>query len=80
MPWGDPDLQGTWFVMADVPLERSAANANKAELTDAEIAAADAQKGVNPGRNSRNADSAQDVSGAVATRMVSELCRLEFPP
>ena len=25
--WGDPDLQGTWFVMYDVPLERSAANA-----------------------------------------------------
>jgi hypothetical protein len=63
-PWGDPDLQGTWFVLADVPLERSAANANKEFLTDEEIAAADRAKGLNPGRNARAADAAQDVSGA----------------
>ena len=63
-PWNDPDLQGTWFVMADVPLERSAANANKEFLTDEEVAEADLRKGVNPGRNARAADGAQDVSGA----------------
>ncbi|HEV3331047.1 MAG TPA: hypothetical protein VG096_08715 [Bryobacteraceae bacterium] len=63
-PWGDPDLQGTWFVLADVPLERSAANAGKEFLTDAEVAAADQQKGLNPGRNARSADKSQDVSGA----------------
>jgi hypothetical protein len=63
-PWGDPDLQGTWFVLADVPLERSAANAGKEFLTDAEVAASDAKKGLNPGRNARSADKAQDVSGA----------------
>src|SRR5215469_4223848 len=63
-PWGDPDLQGTWFVLADVPLERSAANANKEFLTDEEVAAADQVKGLNPGRNARAADAAQDVSGA----------------
>src|SRR2546426_4546405 len=63
-PWGDPDLQGTWFVMADVPLERSAANAGKEFLTDEEVAAADKQKGLNPGRNARSANSAQDVNGA----------------
>ena len=62
--WGDPDLQGTWFVLADVPLERSAANAGKEFLTEQEVAAADAQKGLNPGRNARSADKAQDVSGA----------------
>ena len=62
-PWGDPDLQGTWFVMADVPLERSAANAGKEFLTDAEVAAADARKGLDPGRNARSSG-AQDVSGA----------------
>ena len=39
--WGVPDLQGTWFVMEQVPLERSAANANKDLLTDAEVAALD---------------------------------------
>src|SRR3974377_548401 len=63
--WGEPDLQGTWFVMYDVPLERSAADAKKEFLTDAEVAAADAAKGVNPGRNSRGTEgTAQDVSGA----------------
>ena len=62
--WGDPDLQGTWFVTEDVPLERSAANANKEFLTDAEIAESDARKGISPGRNTRDANSAQDVSGA----------------
>lgn len=63
--WGDPDLQGTWFVLYDVPLERSAANEGKEFLTDAEVEAADAQKGINPGRNARGAaSSAQDVSGA----------------
>jgi hypothetical protein len=62
--WGDPDLQGTWFVLYDVPLERSAANAGKEFLTDEEVAAADAKKGLNPGRNARSADKEQDVSGA----------------
>ncbi|HTA43406.1 MAG TPA: hypothetical protein VK789_13215 [Bryobacteraceae bacterium] len=61
--WGDPDLQGTWFVLYDVPLERSAANVNKAVLTDQEVAAANEAKGINPGRNMR-ASGAQDVSGA----------------
>ena len=62
--WGDPDLQGTWFVLYDVPLERSEANAGKEFLTDAEVAAADENKGLNPGRNARSSNSAQDVSGA----------------
>jgi hypothetical protein len=62
--WGDPDLQGTWFVMYDVPLERSAANANKEFLTDEEVEAADKAKGINPGRNSRSENANQDVSGA----------------
>jgi hypothetical protein len=63
-PWGDPDLQGTWFVLADVPLERSAANANKEFLSDEEIAAANERKSENPGRNARSANPEQDVSGA----------------
>jgi hypothetical protein len=62
-PWGDPDLQGTWFVMYDVPLERSAANAGKEFLTDEEVDAADKKKGVDPGRNARSSGT-QDVSGA----------------
>ncbi len=63
-PWGDPDLQGTWFVTEDIPLERSAANAGKEFLTDAEIAESDARKGLNPGRNARDNNAAEDVSGA----------------
>jgi hypothetical protein len=62
--WGDPSLQGTWFVLADVPLERSAANAGKEFLTDEEVDAADEKKGLNPGRNARSANKSQDVSGA----------------
>jgi hypothetical protein len=62
--WGDPDLQGTWFVLYDEPLERSAANARKEFLTDAEVEASDAQKGLSPGRNARASDKTQDVSGA----------------
>jgi hypothetical protein len=63
-PWGEPDLQGTWFVMESVPLERSAANANKQFLTEDEVTAADKAKAADPGRNSRSANSAQDVNGA----------------
>jgi hypothetical protein len=62
--WGEPDLQGTWFVMEGIPVERSPANAGKEFLTDEEIAASDKQKGIDPGRNARAADSAQDVNGA----------------
>src|SRR5579863_161744 len=61
--WGDPDLQGTWFVLYDVPLERSAANKDKPFLTDAEVAAANKAKETSPGRNLRSSG-AQDVSGA----------------
>jgi hypothetical protein len=63
-PWGDPDLQGTWFVTEGVPLERSPQNANKPLLTDAEVAALDKEKAVNPGRNARSENSGQDVTGA----------------
>jgi hypothetical protein len=62
--WGDPDLQGTWFVTEGVPLERSPQNANKPFLTDAEVAALDKEKAVNPGRNARSENSSQDVTGA----------------
>jgi hypothetical protein len=61
--WGDPNIQGTWFVLYDTPLERSAANAGKEFLTDEEVAAANKAKGTNPGRNMRSTG-AQDVSGA----------------
>jgi hypothetical protein len=62
--WGDPDLQGTWYVIESVPLERSAANEGREFLTDEEVAELDAEKSVDPGRNARSDNSAQDVSGA----------------
>ena len=63
-PWGHPDLQGTWFVTEDVPLERSPANANREFLTDEEVAASNKQKAEAQGRNTRAGNAAQDVSGA----------------
>jgi hypothetical protein len=44
-PWGDPDLQGTWpsEQLADVPFERPASFGTRAELTDAELEAAQAR-------------------------------------
>jgi hypothetical protein len=38
MPWGDPDLQGTWNNVTATPLERSKELSEKAELTDQEAA------------------------------------------
>ena len=64
MPWGDPDLQGVWFVLANVPLERPAEYAGREFLTDQEVAQLDKQKEDDPGRNSRSANATQDVSGA----------------
>ncbi len=37
-PWGDPDLQGVWDYRTITPLERPAAMAGRAVLTDQEVA------------------------------------------
>jgi hypothetical protein len=63
-PWGDPDLQGTWFVIEDVPLQRSEANKGREFLTDEEVAAADKRKAESQGRNTRAGNAGQDVEGA----------------
>src|SRR5262245_27257695 len=62
--WGDPDLQGVWHVVANVPLERAAEYAGREFLTDAEVAALDQKKAVDPGRNTRAPEGARDVGGA----------------
>src|SRR5215469_12339026 len=64
MAWGDPDLQGVWFVLSNVPLERPAQYSGREFLTDQEVAQLDKQKEDDPGRNARSANSTQDVSGA----------------
>src|SRR5437870_4776407 len=64
-PCGDPDLQGLWHVVAQVPLERAHQYAGREFLTDEEVAALDKGKAENLGRNSRAAaGTAQDVGGA----------------
>src|SRR5262245_65991441 len=64
MAWGDPDLQGTWFVLESVPLERPAQYAGRAFLTEDEVAELDKQKSVDPGRDARSDNSGQDAAGA----------------
>src|ERR1044071_2302265 len=64
-PWGHPDLQGVWHVMAQVPLERPAQYADREFLTDDEVAALDKQKSQSQGQNVRAAAGTPlDVGGA----------------
>ncbi|MFK7863263.1 MAG: hypothetical protein AB8B95_03450, partial [Pseudohongiellaceae bacterium] len=41
--WGQPDLQGVWNFSSNIPLERPAFFADKAFLTDEDLAAMAAQ-------------------------------------
>src|SRR5579872_5548379 len=64
-PWGEPDLQGIWNIDADVPLERAPEYAGREFLTETEIAALDAKKAEDPGRNARAEEGTdRDVGGA----------------
>src|SRR5688572_31510036 len=63
-PWGHPDLQGVWHVTSQVPLERAEQYAGREFLTDKEVEDLDRQKAGNQGRNTRSANSTQDVGGA----------------
>ena len=64
-PSGQPDLQGIWLDEFDTPFERSAANANREFLTDAERAAQDKARSGGIGRDRRaETGSRQDVAGA----------------
>src|SRR5262245_43542211 len=36
-PWGDPDLQGQWPVVANIPMQRPASFGTRAFLTDEEL-------------------------------------------
>src|SRR5215467_4671283 len=37
-PWGDPDLQGQWPAVANIPMQRPASFGTRAFLTDEELA------------------------------------------
>ena len=52
--WGDPDLQGVWNYAAGTPLERPAAFARKALLSDDEFAQAERQARERTNRDRRD--------------------------
>jgi alkylhydroperoxidase family enzyme len=61
-PWGDPDLQGIWSNSTITPLERPAAFAGRAFLTEQESAALDRAAAVRGDQRSTNP--VADVDGA----------------
>jgi hypothetical protein len=64
-PWGEPDLQGIWYQVFNVPLERAARNVGKDGLTDEERKAADAARVAVVGRDKRaEIGTEKDVAGA----------------
>jgi hypothetical protein len=64
-PWGDPNLQGIWTDVYETPLQRPAKYAGRERLTDAEVAALDAQRSAILRRDHREPQgSERDVSGA----------------
>jgi len=66
--WGDPDLQGIWTNIYEVPLQRPSRFANKEFLTEEEIAESDAQRGAILGQDRRHdRGSERDVAGAYNT-------------
>src|SRR5262245_66577529 len=42
-PWGDPDLQGQWPAVANIPMQRPASFGTRAFLTDEELAQREGQ-------------------------------------
>lgn len=65
-PWGEPDLQGLWMDEYDVPLQRPAALAGKALLSEGELADRARQAAAVPTFSARTAKrgTEQDVAGA----------------
>lgn len=64
-PWGEPDLQGIWAIVSEIPLERPAEYAGREFFTDEEIAQIDQQRAALPRRDARpDQGSEADVSGA----------------
>jgi hypothetical protein len=63
-PWGEPDLQGIWTDVYQTPLQRSARDAGKEFLTEAERAALDEQRAVIELRPRQEKGTERDVAGA----------------
>jgi hypothetical protein len=64
-PWGEPDLQGIWAIVYQIPLQRPAKYAGREFFTDAEIAQLDKERaglGRRDARTERGSEA--DVAGA----------------
>src|SRR6266568_147361 len=63
--WGEPDLQGIWTDEYQTPMQRPAKYAGREFLTDAEVAALDAEREKLPGNESRTVrGTEEDLAGA----------------
>jgi hypothetical protein len=64
-PWGEPNLQGTWYQTYNTPLQRTARNAEKDALSEAERKAQDEARVKVVGRDKRSEKGTErDVAGA----------------
>ena len=64
-PWGEPDLEGIWAIVTQIPLQRPAEYAGREFFTDEEIAQIDQQRAALPRRDVRpERGSEADVGGA----------------
>jgi hypothetical protein len=64
-PWGEPDLQGIWALVYQIPLQRPPQYAGREFFTDAEIAELDVVRAARPGNETRSVrGTEQDVAGA----------------
>src|SRR5262245_21112840 len=64
--WGEPDLQGIWTSVYQVPLQRPARFKDKAVFTDAEVAELDKERTAKPTFGDKRAErgTEKDVAGA----------------
>ena len=64
-PWGEPDLQGIWAIVSQIPLQRPPEFAGRQFLTDEEVAQIDQQRAALPRRDARSERGSEaDVFGA----------------
>ena len=63
-PWGEPDFQGIWAIVSEIPLERSPEYAGREFFTDEEIAQIDQQRSATNRDARPERGSVADVAGA----------------
>jgi hypothetical protein len=64
-PWGEPDLQGIWTRLYDVPMQRPPKYKDQEFFTEQQIAELDKIRGARPGNETRSVrGTEQDLAGA----------------